>query len=152
MTASREEILSALLGVIQGMTFSPAVNGQSSWLVSGRRLKLWNDVPNDQQPAAFLVEHEEEDVYRGLGLLRRRLSTRVFCYARTDNPDAVGGTLLNTMLQSFEAALTPDDVSRNDFTLGGLVYWCRIEGRVFKDPGDIDNQALLVVPIILEIP
>jgi hypothetical protein len=28
----------------------------------------------------------------------------------------------------------------------------RIEGKVFKDPGDIDNQAMLIVPLVVEMP
>ena len=56
-------------------------------------------------------------------------------------------------MEAFEAAfLVPDNFSTNSNTLNGLVYWCRIEGKVFKDPGDLDSQTLLIVPIIVEMP
>ena len=57
------------------------------------------------------------------------------------------------MLEAFEAAfIKPDNFSTNCNTLGGLVYWVRIEGKIFKDPGDIDSQTLLIVPLVVEMP
>jgi hypothetical protein len=155
MAVTREQVLNAIFSEIQSMTFGSPINTQTTWLTTGRRLKLWGDVQGDSQPAAFLVEHEEHDEYRNLGLDRRRLNARVWCYARTDDPTIVGGTLLNTMLEAFDAKFGMEGVndwSRNANTLGGLVYFCRLEGRVFKDPGDIDNQAVLIVPLIVELP
>ena len=37
-------------------------------------------------------------------------------------------------------------------TLGGLVHHCFIDGKVFKDPGDLDGQALIIVPITVLAP
>lgn len=154
MTAANErgQVMSALETVIQGMIFPAAINGSTSWRTVSRRLRLWGDVPADQQPYVALVTHMEMDEYRNLGTLRRRLDLRAWCYSRTDDPNAIGGIDLDNMMQAFETALMPDNPSQNTFTLNGLVYWCRIEGRVFKDPGDIDNQTLLMVPIVVEWP
>jgi hypothetical protein len=150
-TASRNQVMSVILGIIQSMTFGSAINGATTWITTSNRLRLWGDVASDQQPAAFLVTHREIDEYRGLGLYRRRLELLVYCYCRADSEP--GGPLLDTMMESFEAAFNvPDDPSTNSNTLGGLVYWVRIEGRTFKDPGDIDNQTLLIVPIVVEMP
>lgn len=133
------------------MTFSAPINGVTTWQTVSNRLRLWADVPSDQQPAAFLVTHREIDEYRGLGLLRRRLELAVWCYSRSDG--SPGQPQLDLMMQSFEAAFNvPDNMSDNSNTLGGLVYWIRIEGKVFKDPGDIDNQTLLIVPLVVEMP
>lgn len=144
--------MGAILPLIQGMTFGNPINGASTWRTVSQRLRLWGDVPADQQPAAFLVTHRETDEYRGLGLLRRRLDLGIWCYSRTDDPTLIGGTDLDTMLESFETAFAPDRPDTNLLTLNGLVYWCRIEGRVLKDPGDIDNQAMMIVPIVVEMP
>lgn len=155
MIATREAVLNAIAFRIQQMTFGVAINGVTTWLTVSRRLQLWTDVDPKQQPAAFLVEHDETDQYRGLGLDRRRLNPKVWCYARTDNPNDIGGSFLNTMLDAFDATFGPssmDNFSTGSNTLGGLVYLCRFEGRVFKDPGDIDNQALLIVPLLVEMP
>ena len=152
---TRQQVVTALLSRLQGMTFSAAINGKTTWQNSPalmQRLKLWGDVPVDQQPAMYLVTHREMDEYRGLGLERRRLEFGAWCYCRTDDPNILGQVYLDTMMEAFEAALAPDDFSKNQLTFNGLVYWCRIEGRVFKDPGDIDNQAMMIVPIVIEMP
>lgn len=160
MGATRAQVMTAILGVINGMTFSTPVNGVTTWNTKPSdptnaavpaKLRLWADVSADQQPAAFLVTHKETDEYRGLGLLRRRLNLGVWCYSRADN--APGGPDLDTMMQAFEAAfIKPDDFSTNCNTLGGLVYWVRIEGTVLKVPGDIDSQTMMIVPLVVEMP
>jgi hypothetical protein len=148
---TRKQVMTAILEVIQGMSFATPINGASTWNTTSERLRLWADVSSDQQPAAFLVTHREIDEYRGLGLLRRRLELGVWCYSRSDTDK--GQPQLDTMMEAFEAAfIKPDDPSTNCNTLGGLVYWVRIEGKVFKDPGDIDNQTMLIVPLVVEMP
>ena len=150
-TATRDQVMTKILSVVQGMTFGTPINGHLAWVTVSNRLRLWGDVAPDQQPAAFLVTHREQDEYRGLGLYRRRLELGVWCYSRSDS--ASGGPDLDTMMEAFEAAFNvPDSPSTNSNTLGGLVYWCRIEGKTFKDPGDLDNQTLLVVPLVVEMP
>jgi len=151
-TASRETILGAIFAKIQGMSFSSPINGSSTWVTASRRLRLWGDVPSDQQPAAFLVEHREVDEWTHLGTVRRKLDgLALWAYARTDDPMAIGGTYINMMLESLETAFAPDAMN-GQCTLGGLVYWIRQEGRIFKDPGDIDNQAMLICPLVVEVP
>lgn len=148
---TRNQVMSAILAIIQGMTFSSAINGATTWKTVTNRLRLWGDVDPSLQPAAFLVTHRETDEYRGLGLLRRKLDLGIWCYTRSDS--APGGPDLDTMMEAFETAFNvPDNYSTNMNTLGGLVYWCRIEGRVFKDPGDLDNQTMMIVPLIVEMP
>lgn len=99
----------------------------------------------------MVVTHDEMDEYRGIGLYRRRLRLGIWCYSSSKN--APGAPDLDAMMEAFEAAFnTVDNFSTGSNTLGGLVYWCRIEGRTFKDPGDIDNQTLLIVPLLIEMP
>lgn len=148
---TRNQVMTKVLSIIQGMTFAIPITGATTWKTVSNRLRLWGDVSPDQQPYACLVTHNETDEYRGLGLLRRRLNLGVWCYTRSDS--SPGGPQLDTLLEAFEAAFNvADDPSHNTNTLGGLVYWCRIEGRVFKDPGDLDNQTMLIVPICVEMP
>jgi len=150
-TATRNQVMQAVLNIISSMVFNPAINNKTTWVTVSNRLRLWGDVSPDQQPAAFLVTHRETDDYRGLGLVRRRLELAVYCYTRSDT--SIGGPQLDTLMESFEQAFnTIDNNSTGSNTLGGLVYWCRIEGKVFKDPGDLDNQTLLIVPIVIEMP
>ena len=148
---TRNQVMTAILTLIQGMTFSEPINGAMTWNTVSNRLRLWSDVDASQQPAAFLVTHREMDEYRGLGLLRRRLDLGIWCYTRSDTDP--GGPQLDVLMEAFEAVFNvADNPSTNCNTLGGLVYWCRIEGRVFKDPGDLDSQTLLQVPLVVEMP
>lgn len=150
-TATRNTVMATILAKIQAMTFASTINNVLTWTTVSNRLRLWGDVSPDQQPAAFLVTHKETDVYTGLGLDRRRLELGVWCYTRSDsNP---GANDLDNLMEAFEATFNiVDNFSTGCNTLGGLVYWCRIEGRVFKDPGDLDNQTMLIVPIVVEMP
>jgi hypothetical protein len=148
---TRNLVMGTILGLIQQMTFSSAINGATTWRTVSNKLRLWGDVSPDQQPAAFLVTHRETDEYRGLGLLRRRLELGVWCYTRSDS--AIGSEDLDTIMEAFESTFNiVDNPSTGCNTLGNLVYWLRIEGKVFKDPGDIDSQTLLIVPMIVEMP
>lgn len=148
---TRGQVMTAVLAIIQGMTFATAVNGVTTWNTVSNRLRLFSDVPSDQQPYAALVTHREVDEYRGLGLYRRRLELGVWCYTRSDSTP--GQPDLDILMDAFEKAFNVvDNPSTNCNTLGGLVYWCRIEGRVFKDPGDLDFQTMLIVPLVVEMP
>ena len=154
MSTTRAQVMSAIFAKIQAMTFSSAINGKTTWATTSQRLELWSDVDILQRPYAALVTHAEIDEYTGMGLRRRRLELRVWCYA-TASSSQIGQTILDLMMESFDAAFgqaAVDDFSKNENTLGGLVYWCRIMGRVLKVPGDIDNDTLLLVPLVVEMP
>jgi hypothetical protein len=148
---TRNQVMGVILAKIASMTFSSPINGATTWRKTTDRLSLWGDVAPDQQPYAALVTHREEDEYRGLGLYRRTLELGVWCYSRSDS--SPGGPDLDTMMEAFETTFNvADNFSHNTNTLGGLVYWCRIQGKTFKDPGDLDNQTLLILPLRVEMP
>lgn len=153
---NRQAVKNALFALAQAATFPLPVNGQTTWQQTGRRLKLWNAVDPDSQPAMFMVQHREQYLVQGVGRLTRRyLDMGLWCYAPTGDDGIVGDDLLDSMESGLEAALAPDDPTQNELTLGGLCYWCRImrEDNMFiRDPGDIDGQALLVLPVRILIP
>ena len=155
MTANRTAIKTALFSLVNAAVLSPVINGSSSWLTSSRRLKLWNAVDVSKQPAMFLVQHRETYERYGVGLIRRYLDLGIWCYAPTGDESIVGDDLLDTMESALETALAPDDPTRNELTLGGLCYWARItrdSGQYIRDPGDIDGQALLILPVRVLMP
>jgi hypothetical protein len=104
----------------------------------------------------FLVQHREGRIAAGAGnLMRRYLDLGLWCYAPTGDESIVGDDLLDLMESALEDVLVPDDPQRNELTLGGLVYWTRIvreDNMLIRDPGDIDSQALLVLPVRVLIP
>jgi len=158
---TRSQVTQALLGILQPITFPALANGGATTWVTGptdpnnsllpRKLRLFSDVPKDQQPACFMAMHREFPDYRNLGVFRSRLEYLVYVYIDASESSAAEDldNILEAILKPF---LTPDNFSSGQLTLNGLVYWARVEGRILKDPGDIDKQALLLVPIIVEMP
>lgn len=119
-----------------------------------RRLKLWSDVPAAMRPACFLHEGGAETYAEAAAMPKRSLSLRLFVYADAHDPGTPGAVALNTIMDALDTALAPSgvDAALGRCTLGGTAWRCGIEGRVLKDPGDLDGDALLVVPVTIVLP
>ena len=133
---NREAIYSALFTLLQGT---------GTYVTKSRRLKHWNDVPKDAQPALFMATgNQTAETVRGQPT-RWTLSVDVYVYVRTDG-GADPGPIINPLLDAIEAALAPNAIE-NAQTLGGLVTWCRIEGAIETDEGTLGDQAVAIIPI-----
>ena len=120
-----------------------------------RRLKLWSDVPPSMRPACFLFEGGSEAYDNAAsGTPKRSLDVRLFVYVDARDPTALGSAQLNTIMDALDAALCPSgaDLAAGRLTLAGAAYRCAIEGRPMKDPGDLDGDGILVVPIRIVLP
>lgn len=142
----REPIYAALFALGQGLSWGQPAQG---FAYTARRVRLAPDLP--ASPALCQAEHDET-VVQTPGLdPRRTLGAAWMIHHRIADPDAAGASVNNAILDAIEAALAPDDAS-GCCTLGGLVAHCWLEGEVFKDPGDLDGQALLIAPIRVLVP
>jgi hypothetical protein len=120
-----------------------------------RRLKLWSDVPAASRPACFLFEVGQETYsWSETAVPKRIIEVRLFVYLNAKDPSIAGAALLNGVMEAFDTAfsLRGGDVVLGRNTLAGTVYNCRVEGKVLKDPGDFDGDALLIVPVKLVLP
>ena len=120
-----------------------------------RRLKLWSDVPAAMRPACFLHEGGTETYAEAASSApKRTLALRLFVYADAHDPGRPGAAALNAIMDALDVALAPGaaDAALGRCTLAGTAWRCGIEGRVLKDPGDLDGDALLVVPITIVLP
>jgi hypothetical protein len=151
MNVSREAIMSALFALLSGATFAPLSDGNTGFVTKSRRLKLWTDV--GEQPAIFMAEHSENPSYQAENSPQKNsLDVEVYVYFKTPVTDEVKPAIdLNSILDGIDAALAPS-ITTGKQTLGGLVSHCRIDGKVLKDPGDIDGQGLAVIPIKILVP
>lgn len=145
--STRETAIAALISVI---------SRAYAWKTGPvRRLKLWSDVSHSSRPACYVFEGGE-DVYAWTENIRpkRIIDVRVFVYLNAKDSGVVGSALLNEVMDAFDAAFLANGadelLGRN--ALGGAAYQCRIEGKVLKDPGDLDGDALLVVPVRIVLP
>jgi hypothetical protein len=150
---SRETIIAALCARLATTQFATPVNSCDTWATLSRRLKLWSDVPATDQPALFVAEHGENIAYASENLPgKTTLNVDLFVYiAAGRDPERAPARALNVVLDGLCAALAPDPASGRQ-TLGGLVQHCRIEGRIVKDPGDLDGQGLALVPVRILAP
>ena len=144
---TREQALRALLAL---------VGGAYPWKSPpARRLRLWSDVALVDRPACFLFEGGSETYGDGAGPNPKRiLEVKLFVYVDAHDPSVAGASLLNAILDALDVALAPTggDVALGRLTLGGAAYGCSINGRPLKDPGDLDGDGLLVVPIEIVLP
>lgn len=137
------------------LSLAPTANGAAvpmttGFLTTGRRLIRWNDVTS--QPALFLRSGDEELRYETI-LQRQEIGAEIWIYSNAgQDPNAVPETALNNLLDAVQSAFAPDAPGTGRFTLGGLVHWCRLEGRVIKDPGDTSGQAIAMVEVMITVP
>jgi hypothetical protein len=132
------------------------VGDPQSFVTMSRRIKMFNELPPESQPACFQVEHEDMEAQKtGMPYKTVLLANWVIfqCRAQNDAEPTIENNLIKAAVRK---ALQPKPADigfhekRN--TLNGLVHHCFIEGRVFKDPGDIDGQGILIIPIKLLVP
>jgi hypothetical protein len=141
------------------MNHEAVVDALFAWLVAqttgfettGRRLRHWNQVA--AQPALYVRHTGTTDAYCGQ-LPMPTLDCEVWIYSNAGkNPDVAPDTSLNTLVQQVRSCLTPvDPTDDGRFTLNGLVYWCRIEGRSDYSPGDQGGQAIARIPVRITLP
>lgn len=157
----REAIFRALFKLAEEVEwpakYEAGTAGMRKFKTVSRRVKLFSDVPAEQQPYLGQSEHDEVAAQTTNQPYRWTLAAQWIIY----HPDAALTEAIptitnNLILDAVEKALAPKTYDpgfldeRN--TLSGLVHHCFISGEVFKDPGDIDNQAMLVVPIMILVP
>lgn len=138
--------------VLQGLIDQIAVGCGSNFKHYSRRLKFWTD--SQVQPALFLRHTGDEDDWpgEGLGIVTLEGELWLYCKASQD-PSEAPDTELNRLVKLVRAVFEPDaDGEDARFTIGGIVYRCRIDGKSLFDPGDTDEQSKALLPIKIMLP
>lgn len=122
-----------------------------------RRIVLFNEVPSESQPWVGQAEHaSQEDQKSNLPYKTILEAQWVIYQADAQSPEFEATITNNLIIGAVREALKPKPYDpgfhdrRN--TLNGLVYHCYIGGRTVRDPGDIDGQGLIIIPIKLLVP
>lgn len=142
MTPSRESVYAALYAVLQTV---PGLMG------SARKWIPWSQISPGQQP--FLILREFGETYEwklgGPAPATKLLIANVIVYVRVDTPsaDQWGATVINNFLDQIEATLMPNVELGRAQTLGGLVRWCRVQGRQSVYEGDNQQQSISVLEV-----
>jgi hypothetical protein len=123
-----------------------AVAFTTGFLTTGRRVEHWSKVT--EQPALFLRRIGSDDVYSGQMPITD-LDCEVWIYSKAgEDPDAIPDEALSNLDWMIRAAFAPD--VRGDFvrnTIGGRVYWARVQGRSDYSPGDQGGQGISRIPV-----
>src|ERR1019366_3543005 len=105
-------------------------------------------------PALFLRRIGVTDENRDGDYLTTTLECELWIYCNAgQDPDAAPDSDLTGLEQLVRDSFAPDTFDGGErFTLGGLVYWCRIEGRTDSLPGDQGSQAIAKIPVRITLP
>ena len=147
----RENIYAAIFAFWSGLT----VGGSPAFKFATRKLKTWEDVEAENQPALLQLQRRET-VTKPRGLPAKwTLSIDLYLYVHTGalmDTDIVPSQLLNPLMDAIEGAMTIDDMSNDACTLGGLVSHCYIDGAVETFEGNLGDQAVMIIPITVVVP
>ena len=140
MIADIEAVMIALLDHVRDKV--------PDFVTTGRRVKHWTQTP--AQPAFFLRRTGMIDRYNGsMPITTLDCEAWIYCNAGTSQ-DIAPDEALTVLEKALRDCFAPDDQMR--FTLAGLVYWCRIEGKSDISPGDQGSQAIARIPIRITLP
>lgn len=129
----------------------------NTFVTYSRRIRMFNQVTAEEQPAFFMVDHQEEKTNTPRGV-PQKLMMQMLVYIYAKAPDGeIGGVTLNNLLDAIDASLAPPpstNVQELILPLEGtrLVNRCWINGVIMKDPGDLDGQAMARIPIQILVP
>lgn len=154
-TPLRTQVKNSIKTLVTAVTFPTAVQGRTTWVSVDRKLKLFNQIDPSAQPCSFVIQHGEIYESKHVGIPPRRIMlVSIWCYAYPGEAD--GDDLLDSMQEGLEDSLgIIDDVMRNELTFSGSVYSAsldRASNLMIRDPGDIDGQALLILPFRIMLP
>ena len=138
---AREPIFQALFALAGAASWGDPATG---FAYTSRRVRLADDLP--ATPALCQAEPEEEVLQLASQPPKRVLCAEWIVHHSTGDPDAVPAITNNLILDALDAALEPDTPD-GCCTLGGLAAHAWIEGKLTKDPGDLDGRARMVVPV-----
>jgi hypothetical protein len=119
---------------------------------ASRRLRHWDDVPSNEQPALFLAQGNiNAEFETGLPTVWT-CRADVFLYVKTGGDlHATPASVFNPILDSIISKLLPPP-HLGEQTLGGLVHRCRIEGEIETDEGTLGDQAVVIIPVTMFVP
>lgn len=148
-----EPVYAALYALTEGIRWGS--DDSAMFTTRNRRLRLFNEVDATAQPALYQTEHNETETPTKSQGGKVTLDASWIIYFRASDASP-GAPTINGIMKGVRRALRPlpPDPGFHDrrLTLGGLAHSVRIEGQVFKDPGDLDDQGLLTIPIKILMP
>ena len=116
---------------------------------ANRRMRHWTDVAPAEQPALFMSEKGGQAAIKKLGApIVWTLYAEFYIYAHSSDPYLAPATILNPLIDAFEAALAPSPTSGiQNLGLPQMVQHAYISGKVQTDEGVLGDQGIAIVPV-----
>ena len=149
MAATREQIMTALLAQLSTITAQsiPLVGLRAARPRSGKRPeRSASGTFSDRAPrqlGSAGTEPAGEAHSDGVGAVYTDVGT---------DKNAIPMTQINYFIEAIEAALAPDMLALNRFTLGGLVFNCMLDGEGIRAAGDTTGKSVAAIPIKIILP
>ncbi len=120
-------------------------------MTTGKRLILWTLVAD--QPALFLRYVRDSYPPRPTRMPSKvTMEFEVWLYSDVGkNPNVAPAEAMSRLLDAVEDSLVPRPAF-DALTLGGMVTDAWIEGVIDIHPGDLDGQAIAIVPVKVLVP
>jgi hypothetical protein len=154
----RKQITDAILSILQGMDLTgvfptpssgPAI---TSWAACEKDARIWSDVEQFQQPyCGIYCPDERVSDPQAFGLTKWIRAYTILSYFRTDAVPLEGTynqDIIDNLLDAFDAAFAAPRKGEPT-TLGGIVQDCMIDGTIFVDPGTLDQQCVIMLPVTI---
>lgn len=135
---NREPIYAALFARIRN---NPALK------TAARTLKHYDDVPPSEQPAIFQRQLDQVAAPKPSQPTKWECDVEWYLYINAGTqPNVDNCVIMNPILDAIEQAMSPDTSGYN--TLGGLVFDCKINGKIEIYEGiNGGPQTMAIVPI-----
>jgi hypothetical protein len=133
---NREAIYTALFNLVSTV---PGINTAS------RRLRLWSEVAQSEQPALFMAQIGEAANTLTNQQTKWSLNVELYLYANTQDSKTSPASVINPLVDAIVNIIQPTTQEKQ--TLGGLVHYCRINGQIQTDEGVLGDQAVVVIPV-----
>lgn len=146
MILARETIATAFWARVSPLSPSP-------FITASRRLRHWNDVPANEQPAIFMTQNHMPVTQRKGVPPTWRMMFNLFLYDNCQGTSgAIPGQRLNPLIDAIDGAFAPNALGEQ--TLGGLVSHCWISGpiEVYEGFAGMMDQSVVIFPFEVEIP
>lgn len=131
-------------------------DGTPAFVTTSRKFQVWGDVPKGDRPALRLRQRNQNYMRNPqfeAAPAKATLDAELWIYTSSNASDQtdIPAIQMNDILDAIDRALVGHPVTGVE-TLNGIVAHCWIEGDIIEDPGDLDGDGVVTVPIKILVP
>jgi hypothetical protein len=150
MNVPRKRITDAVFAVLNSVVLPTSLGG-AGWKKSTKDVDIFTNVNAFDQPYMGLIcPDESASDPQAFGLTKWIRKYYACIYIRTDALPLQEGTYIqdtiDDVLDAVDLAFSSPRKGEQN-TLGGIVQDCTIDGTIQVDPGTLDQQIAIIIPI-----